>query len=728
MTVVLTSLALLAGGMATSLLLMRAARPALHLSMFLAFVASVLVVIASGDSLIRASSPIACAVAWPLSLGTASLSIDGLSAWFLMTIGVLAACVAVYSATYMRAGVGREATPAYCALFCGLLASLILLVCAADAVVFLVSWEGMTLCAFFLVAFHHERAEVRRGAWMYLVATHLGTALFVVPLFGILFALAGTTAFSAFAGAVGADDRNTLTTLFMLGLLGFGTKAGFMPMHVWLPAAHPVAPTPVSALLSGVVVKMGIYGLLRLFTWLPPLPIMCGEIMLLVGVVSGVMGVLYALAQHDLKRLLAYHTVENIGIIALALSAGLLGEAMNEPVLSVLGYAGALLHVTNHALFKGLLFLSAGAVQHSTGTGEIERLGGLARRTPVNALLFLVGAVAICGLPPLNGFLGEWVIYGALFDGSIRGTGVVGGLTAVGVAALALMGGLALACFAKVFGAVFLGEPREGGVGSHATPAGMLGAMAALGSLCVVIGVLPGFWVPLVRSAIAELASVPVGNIETLLPSVLAPASSLSGMALLLLVSMGGLSALRRWARPRGSVRDAQRARTVATWGCGYARPTARMQYTSSSFASFLVETCRSLLWSERVVVAPYGSFPEASRLETQAPDIAERDVFAPLFRGIARLFAMVRTVSRLREIESPADSPVMARRRPGPVRAILNAAIAALRRGSIQVRLLFLVLTLVVLFLIEAISAADRTGVVVERNVGHVSMIGGHP
>jgi len=709
MTLVLTSLALLAIGAATSLLLARVPRLALNVAMVCAFAASALAVMAAGDVLLHSLSPSPYEAAWPLSLGTARLSLDGLSAWFLMTIGVLAACVAIYTVPYMSSALGREPVPVFCALFCGLLGSLILLVCAADAVLFLIGWEAMTLSAFFLVVFHHEHAEVRRGAWMYLIATHIGTALFVLPLFGVLLARTGTTAFTSFAGAVGSGEHTMLVTLFGLGLAGFGTKAGLMPMHVWLPAAHPVAPTPVSAFLSGVVVKTGVYGLLRLLTWLPPLPLVCGEVLMLVAVVSGVMGVLYALAQHDLKRLLAYHTVENIGIIALGVAVGLLGEATNEPTVAVLGYAGALLHVTNHALFKGLLFLSAGTVLHGSGIGEIERMGGLARKTPVNALMFLIGAVAICGLPPLNGFLSEWVIYGSLLSGSIRGIGASGGLPAVGVAALALMGGLALACFAKVFGVVFLGEPRDTGLRTHPTPAGMKIAMAALGLLCVLIGVLPSLWVPLVRSATAELANTPVGEISTRIEEVLSPALRLSVMAVLFVAAAGGLFVMRGWSLTHATRRDAGVSPRVATWGCGYAKPTPRMQYTASSFAALLVTTFRSLLWPERRLMAPAGSFPSAAHLETDAPDMAELELFKPVFGGAARLFAMVRTVSWRGEQESRDAARSGATHRHGPVRTLITGMISSLRRGSIQIRLLFIVLTLVVLFLFEAISSVGR-------------------
>jgi hydrogenase-4 component B len=428
--------------------------------------------------------------------------------------------------------------------------------------------------------------------------------------------------------------------------------------------------------------------------------------MLVVGVVSGVMGVLYALAQHDLKRLLAYHTVENIGIIVLGIAVGMLGQSAHQPAIAVLGYAGALLHVTNHALFKGLLFLSAGAVLHGTGTAEIERLGGLARRTPVNALMFLVGAAAICGLPPLNGFLSEWVVYGALFSGSIRGVGPSGPLSAVGLVSLALMGGLALACFAKVFGIVFLGEARDAGIRPHGTPGAMKVAMTALALLCILIGVFPGFWVPLTQLPAGQLARLPSAEVYPQMQGLLSPVATLSKLAAALGIATLGLVSLRRWAMARAGRRDTAVAGAATTWGCGYAAPTPRMQYTASSFASALIASFRAFLWPERHVVAPAGPFPARGRVETHTPDVAEQDVFAPLFRAMARLFAMFRTVSWTGEAELRGPAPREPLKRLGPLRTLLGAIVAGLRRGSIQVFLSFIVLTLVTLFFMEAIAA----------------------
>jgi hydrogenase-4 component B len=647
---------------------------------------------------------------WTLPLGAARLALDGLSAWFLLTIGIVAGCVAVYSVAYMTSTTGRTAHPVFGVLFCGLTASLILVVCAADAVVFLIGWEAMAVVAFLAVAFDHERAEVRSGAWLYLIAMHIGTALCVLPLFGLLTALVGTTEFSQFSSAAQSWSPRTLVILFVLGVLGFGTKAGFMPMHVWLPAAHPVAPTPVSALLSGVVVKMGIYGLLRLLSWLPPLPAGCAYLLLIIAVVSGVMGVLYALAQHDLKRLLAYHTVENIGIIALGISVGMLGQATGHVAVAVLGYAGALLHVANHALFKGLLFLSAGAVLRSTGTTDIERLGGLAKTTPVNAGLFLVGAVAICGLPPLNGFVSEWVVYGALFGGAIHGEGTSAVAPALGLVALALMGGLALACFAKVFGVVFLGEPRDPRVHAECTPALMRIGMGGLALACVVIGLAPGLWLPLVyRAADALTGAVPATAVAPAMRNVLAPAETLSLLAMTLLAWLVGLALLRRWMLARTAARYPTSAPNVGTWGCGYTQPTPRMQYSASSFVASLVGSFRHLLWPQRTLRAPEGAFPRGGHLESSAPDLALQDLLVPMFRGIARLFAIVRTVSWSGVAATPASPTITVR--SGPIRVLLTGVVGALRRGSIQMHLAFIVLTLLAVFVIETASSPAAGG-----------------
>jgi hydrogenase-4 component B len=693
-TLVLGSLAVLAAGAVLSLLLGRLARAGLFCASFAIAAAGVMYCAAGIRVLIGAEVAGAREFAWQLPLGTARMAIDGLSAWFLLVIGIVSVAVAIYSWAYMQAEIGHGSIAAFGALMCLLVASLGLVVCAGDSVLFLVAWEVMTLAAFFLVGYHDRRPEVRYAAWMYLVATHLGTTLCLLPMFAVLAMLSGTD-FGAFAAALKQAGPGVGTMLFVLGLLGFGTKAGFMPMHVWLPNAHPAAPTPVSAFFSGVVIKTGIYGLLRLLSWLPPLPTGCGIAMLVFGISSGILGVLYALAQHDIKRLLAYHSVENIGIIALGIGIGMLGQASGHGTLAALGFAGALLHVLNHALFKGLLFLSAGAVIQAAGTGQIDRLGGLARKTPLNAAMFLVGAVSICGLPPFNGFVSEWLIYVGLFGGATQLSTTSAGISVVALASLALMGGLALACFAKVFGVIFLGSPREEHASINRTPRPMLAGMAVLALLCAAIGTMPVLAIPLTAQAVRSILVLPGEQFSATVSTALRP-----GMWVLAILGLVTclLLLLRHWRQSESQ----EKAAGAQTWGCAYAYPTPRMQYTASSFAWPLISSFEQLLWPQRLLTGrPAGLFPGQSELVTHLPDMAEADLFAPIFRAAARLAAAMQTLTWSGQEGKPA-----AEKRRGPLRTALESLLGAMRRGSIQIYLTYIVVALMVLFAVEAMSA----------------------
>ncbi len=736
MTAILAALAMLLGGAVLSVLLGRRPRLGLLTALLSIAVASILSITAAWPCLTQGREMLPTTFAWPLPLGEARLSVDGLSAWFLLAFAILSIAVAIYAWSYLQAEIGRGSVPAFGAWLCVLVAALIMVVTAADVALFLVGWEMLVVSSFFLVSYHHGQAETRRAAWTYLIVNHLGTAIFVIPLFCILAAIAGTSDFSEFRTALQGEGPGMATALFLLGLLGFGTKAGFVPMHIWLPVAHPAAPTPASAMLSGVVIKAGIYGLLRLLGWLPSLPMGCAIVMLLFGMVSGVLGVLYALAQHDIKRLLAYHSVENIGIIGLGIGMGMMGQTINRPALMALGYGGALLHVLNHALFKGLLFLSAGAVIHATGTGVLERLGGLARKTPINTGLFLIAAVSICGLPPFNGFVSEWLIYGSLFGGAMSASQWSAGASAMGALSLALMGGLALACFAKVFGVVFLGEPRDASIRPHPTPWAMCVGMAILAILCVVIGVWPGRFVPLTAGGVNIVTgNIAVESAPDLLTH-LSQAGQLTMMMAVLIVvgvALGFLryallrrnepqaaSALVTWGRgftnqhgssapppPKevGHPAEPQAASAVMTWGCGYARPSARMQFTASSFAWSLIQSFRHVLWPYRKVVAPRGPFAAHAELETHTLDVAEHDFFVPLVKCVNRAFRMIRTVSWTGEPGS-GTGHLKTGGRVGPMRVLMWDVLPALRRGRIHVSMALLVLTLLVVFFIESVSS----------------------
>ncbi len=425
---------------------------------------------------------------------------------------------------------------------------------------------------------------------------------------------------------------------FVLALVGFGTKAGLVPLHVWLPEAHPAAPSHVSAVMSGVMIKMGVYGLVRTLLILGPPPAWWGWVMISVGAVSGVLGVLMANAQRDLKRLLAFSSVENAGIICLGLGLGMLGTAADAPVTALLGYAGALLHVVNHAFFKGLLFLGAGAVASTTGTRDLERLGGLLKRMPVTGAAFLVGAVAICGLPPLNGFVSEFLV----LSGGLRAllapgaSEVLTGTVAVG--SLALISGLAGALFTKAFGTAFLGEPRSAEAGRAREPAAsMLAPLVALAVLCAGMGFLGGLAVRLVAAPAALLAGLDRADAASLLGPTgtsLGRVALISGAAAVLVVV---LVVLRTLLLSRREVRKA------VTWDCGYAKPTARMQYTASSFAAPLLGMFRRLFPSAAQSAAPTDLFPKDGRFDTDHRDAIEHGVVRPGFAAIARIASYLR-------------------------------------------------------------------------------------
>jgi formate hydrogenlyase subunit 3/multisubunit Na+/H+ antiporter MnhD subunit len=323
---------------------------------------------------------------WDIPYGSFFLKLDPLSAFFLLPIFVLSALAAVYGKEYLMAYRNEKWLGISWFFFNLLIASMAMVCLAHNAILFLIAWEAMALSSFFLVAFEYEKEDVRKASWIYMVASYLGTAC-LLPMFLILGTGANSLDFDIFSKSLSPQMAGLC---FILALVGFGTKAGIMPFHVWLPVAHPAAPSPESAIMSGVMIKTGIYGLVRTLTFLGTPPMWWGWLLVTIGIVSGVLGVLYALAQHDLKRLLAYHSVENIGIIIIGLGVGIIGWSANMPVVAALGFAGGLLHVVNHALFKGLLFLGAGSVLHSTHTLEIDHLGGLIKKMPYTALFFLV--------------------------------------------------------------------------------------------------------------------------------------------------------------------------------------------------------------------------------------------------------------------------------------------------------------------------------------------------
>ena len=555
--------------------------------------------------------------------------IDALSAFFLVIVLGVGAVVAIYGTGYLAEERHRSVAAQHFG-FSALLSSLALVVTARSALPFLIAWEAMSICGYLLVVFEHEQPEVRRSGLVYLVATHAGTlALFL--LFAVWGRYAADFTFDSLAAGASALPKQGAVVL-LLALFGFGIKAGLVPFHFWLPGAHSAAPSHVSAIMSGVVIKMGIYGLIRVGFLLGVTPVWWGWTIISLGLASGILGVLWALAQHDMKRLLAYHSVENIGIILLGMGVGWLGVSYGQPTIAAIGFAGAVLHTLNHALFKSLLFFGAGSVLRATGTREIDRLGGLARVMPLTWVSFLIGAAAIVGLPPLNGFVSEWTVYQALFrsgsaEGSIR-------LAVLGAVGLALIGALALACFVKVAGAVFLGTPRnDGNRGAREAGLAMTTPMFVLASACAIIGMRPllAFRPALDVGALLARNQGPV--IEGAFADVLRAAEWIG------IVAVGAvlLSAIT-WA-VLGRLHRARPVAVANTWGCGYPLPDERMQYTAASFAAPLLDAYAS--------IAGVQIHEGGSSFHTHPQDLVLEHAIFPLWNRVRSLAERLRPIQQ---------------------------------------------------------------------------------
>lgn len=565
--------------------------------------------------------------------GPVVIGFDGLSLFFLFTFQLLSLAASLYAIRYLRHYIDRGlSVRGHLRFFTLLIVSLQLVVISHNALVMLIAWEFMAVGAYFSIVFDKDKPEVRRGGFWYLVATHAGVLLLYVC-FLTLHELTGSWNFEDFAHHA-AYDPKALAVILLTGFAGFGIKAGFMPFHAWLPNAHPAAPAHVSGLLSAINIKTGIYGIARLMIMLPALNPAYGWGFLVVSLVSAVLGVWYALAQHDIKKLLAYHSVENIGIIGLGLSIAWLGRCYGLPELVVLGFAGALLHTLNHAIFKGLLFFGAGHVYLHAHSGDIERMGGFARVIPLTAIAFLVGAISICGLPPFNGFASEFLIYKSFFRAGDMLRGYAPLVLLFSAVGLAFMGGLAVACFTKLYGIVFLGVNRSGtALNRQREPLSSCVPLLGLAALCAVFGIFPQTGLRLVSPALGELASAtgapaewaaPLGQLQIVFALFLALVAAVYGVKLLLQRKAG--------------------VRLRETWSCGYASVTSRMQYTASGFAEELVRLGRPML----VVVVHWipfrGVMPVASGFRSHVHDRIE-NAWLALDRAIGSVLGAFRWI-----------------------------------------------------------------------------------
>jgi hydrogenase-4 component B len=573
--------------------------------------------------------------------------LDPLAAFFLLVISLPAVAIAWYGIGYLNSS---HATPAdhalhgatssrtgMDALLATFLASMTLVVLANGIFAFLFAWELMSLLSFFLVLGNGRQHTTRRAAYVYLVMTHIGTGFLLIALF-LLARHAGSLDFEiirANAPTLGSGLRDAI---FLLAAVGFGTKAGLIPLHVWLPRAHPAAPSHVSALMSGVMVKTALYGLIR-FVWelAGPGPAWWGGLLLVVGAISAVLGILYALMERDLKRILAYSTVEHVGIITLGLGAAMMLSAGKQGTGAALALLAALVHLLNHTIFKGLLFLGAGAVQTGTGTRDLERLGGLIKSMPRTALAVLIGSVAIAALPPLNGFVGEWLLLQGLLQlGVDGGTAATATLAAVAAGALALTGALALACFVRLFGIGFLGQPRSDAARhAHEIRPTMQGGMIILAGLCLGFGVFPGPVIRLLQPVTASLVGATTAPSLRTLPGL--DGTSLHGSyAPLALVVVLVLLGLLPWLVAR-LIGGRGRTRIAPPWVCGI-ELQPRMQYSATGFAKPIRIIFQTVIRPQRSVVLERPTSPyvvRAVRYDESVQPIYEQHLYQ---RGVGLL------------------------------------------------------------------------------------------
>jgi len=590
-----------------------------------------LVLIASVRGMAGAFSGDLYFFSWRIPFGQALFSLGPLSSFFLFIISLVSGLAAVYAPAYLsHYGEEPARSKSHWFFYQILVVSMMIVVSAQNAIFFMLAWEVMSLSSFFLVEFRNEKARVRRAGWMYLVFTHIGAA-FLLAMFALLARHAGSFDFKAFRDSAKSMPKSLANVIFSFSVVGFGMKAGFFPAHIWLPEAHPSAPSHVSALMSGVMIKTAIYGILMMLAFLAPVSVWQGWMLLCIGIISGLAGIGMAISRNDMKGLLAYSSVENIGIITIALGIGLLGKAFGNEVLSYLGFGGALLHVLNHSLFKSLLFFGSGALQTATGTLDLNGMGGLLKRMPFTGAAALAGAAAICGFPPFNGFISEFFIYTSAFRADFAAPMVREIFIVLVLGGLAMIGALAAYTFTKLVGIGFLGEPRSDGAARarEVVPA-MYMPMIILASLCLLIGIFPLTIVRFMESALASLnAAPPTFAIDGVM-------SSLRGIQLCAFAFLALILAL---AAARKLFIRGKNTNVSETWGCGYDKPDARMQYTSSSFAEPFVSLIAPLSRPKVRGTIPAQHFPEATDFNVDVGDpILDRAV-VPAYARTGKLF-----------------------------------------------------------------------------------------
>jgi hydrogenase-4 component B len=549
-----------------------------------------------------------------------TITIDSLSAFFILITNFTVITGLLFSKGYLKPYIDKK-SPFEISLhyfsYVWLHFSMLSVLMFRAGMPFLIAWELMAVSSFILILFEGEKRTTLKTAVNYIVQMHVGF-VFLLLAFLICQAKTGVMSFDALKQFFAANNN---IWLFLMFFIGFGFKAGFVPLHTWLPEAHPAAPSHVSGVMSGVMIKMGIYGIVRVLTYIQSDIYTIGLFILIVSALSGVIGVMMAIVQHDLKKLLAYHSIENIGIIGMGIGMGTIGIGMNNPMLAVLGFTGGLLHVLNHSLFKSLLFFSAGSVYSKFHTRNIDQLGGVIHNMPKTATLFLIGSIAICGLPPLNGFISEILIYCGLFKGLINGNFYQYMAMLLSIIALVLIGGLAVFCFSKAFSVVFLGTSRNKNIHDVAEVSNsMLFPQYLISAVIILIGLFPVLFIkPLSNLVIAKFPIAADCRIEELIYSL--NKISIIGFILIFIISV--LSYIRY------SVMKKKPVQYGPTWGCGYTAGTERQQYTGTSYATNFSELAEPLLRTKKefLHIQDNDIFPAQRTFKTHPQDIFKKTI-----------------------------------------------------------------------------------------------------
>jgi len=569
-----------------------------------------------------------------------TFTLDPLGAFFLLLIGLAAIPAAVYGIEYTRCRT-TDVPPRLLGCMLNLFfLSMSLVVMASGVFSFLLFWETMSLASYFLVISENQSAETLTAGGWYAGMAHAGFALIALAL---LLAAAGTPGMLFSEIRVAPLSPVLKDVIFGMALLGFGSKAGMVPLHVWLPRAHPAAPSHVSAMMSGVMVKLGIYGIVRIsLDLLGGGPSWWGGLVLALGAGSALLGVLYALMEHDLKRLLAYHTVENVGLILMGVGLALIFHSNGLASLAAFALVAALFHTLNHGAFKSLLFLGAGSVLHATGTRNMEEMGGLIRRMPVTSACFLVGAAAISGLPPLNGFASEWMLFQSLLAGARIPHSFVAAMMGLAVGMLALTAGLAAACFVKAFGISFLALPRSAKAGhAHEVSRPMQFGMLFLAAVCIIIGILPSWVAPFLAHSVAGLPGIDASAVSFRLGLLMtspgqASRTSPTILALLILLAIALIPLVFRILRVNLNLRFGE------SWGCGRVGQTARMEYTGTAFAEPLRRVFAALYRPTKDVTIDFHPeskyFVQSIQYESRVRTWFEEYLYDPIGRGVRQL------------------------------------------------------------------------------------------